>query len=73
MSNGITAVVFKLKPHHSTTLMRPIRWIRVVCLSLGQFVCLSVMIVSPAKTVEPFEMPFEIWTVVVGPRDHELD
>jgi len=25
-------------------------------------VCLSVMIVSPAKTAEPIEMPFWLWT-----------
>ena len=32
----------------------------VVCLS----VCLSVMIMSPAKTAEPIEMPFGMWTWV---------
>ena len=30
---------------------------------------LSVMIVSPAKTAEPIEMPFGVWTRV-GPRNH---
>jgi len=28
-------------------------------------VCLSVTIVSPAKTAEPIEMPFGLWTWVV--------
>ena len=38
-----------------------------VCLS----VCLSVTIVSPAKTAEPIEMPFGFWTRM-GPRKHVL-
>jgi len=37
------------------------------CLSL----CLLVKSVSPAKTDEPIEMPFGLWTRV-GPRDHVL-
>jgi len=40
----------------------------VVCLSVG----LSVTLVSPPKTAEPIEMPFELRTWV-GPRDHVLD
>jgi len=39
-----------------------------VCLSVG----LSVMIVSPAKTAEPIEMPFWLWSRV-GPRNHVLN
>ena len=39
-----------------------------VCLS----VCLSVTIVSPAKTAEPIEIPFGLWTRV-GPKNHVLD
>jgi len=35
-------------------------------------VCLSVTFVSPAKTVEPIEMPFEGLTYV-GPCNHVLD
>ena len=35
-------------------------------------VCPSVMIVSPAKTAEPIEMPFGLWTWV-GPGNHVLD
>ena len=35
-------------------------------------VCLSVTIVSPAKTAEPIEMPFGVWTRV-GARKHVLD
>jgi len=38
------------------------------CLSVG----LSVTLVSPAKTAEPIEMPFGLWTLV-GPRNHVLD
>ena len=33
---------------------------------------LSVTIVSPAKTAEPIEMPFWLWTRV-GPRNYVLD
>ena len=33
---------------------------------------LSVTLVSPAKTAEPIEMPFGLWTQV-GPRNHVLD
>jgi len=39
----------------------------MVCLS----VCLSVTVVRPAKTAEPMEMPFELWTRV-GPRNNVL-
>jgi len=35
-------------------------------------VCLSVTIVNPAKTAEPIEMPFGLWTRV-GPMNHVLD
>ena len=35
-------------------------------------VCLSVTLVSPAKTAEPIEMPFGLRTWVI-PRDHVLD
>ena len=40
----------------------------MVCLSL----CLSVTIVSRAKTAEPIEMSFGTWTRV-GPSEHVLD
>jgi len=43
----------------------------VVCLSVGLSVCLSVTLVSSAKTAEPIEMPFGLRTWV-GPRDHVL-
>jgi len=46
--------------------MRPIVTDRVAW-SVG----LSVIAVSPAKTAEPIEMPFGIWTRV-DPRKHEL-
>jgi len=45
---------------------------RSVCLSVGQLVCTSVTIMSPAEMDEPIEMPFGMWTLV-GPRNHELD
>jgi len=45
--------------------MRPIVTDRVACLSVGQ----SVTLVSPAKTAEPIEMPFELRTMV-GPGNH---
>jgi len=35
-------------------------------------VCRSVMVVSPAKTAEPIEMPFGFCTQV-GPMNHVLD
>ena len=40
----------------------------MVCLS----VCLSVTLVSPAKTAKPIEMPSGLRTWL-GPRDHEID
>jgi len=54
--------------------MRPIVTDEVawsVCLSLGWSVGRSVTILSPAKTAEPIEMPFAVWTRV-GPRNHVL-
>ena len=47
--------------------MRPIVTNRVAW-SVG----LSVIVVSPAKTAEPIEMPFGLWTWV-GLRNHVLD
>ena len=41
-------------------------------LSVGLSVCRSVMIVSPAKSAEPIDMLFGIWTRV-GPGNHVLD
>jgi len=35
-------------------------------------VCWSVTIVSPAKTAEPIQMPFGLWTRV-GPGNYVLD
>jgi len=37
-------------------------------LSVGRSVCRSVTLVSPAKTAEPIEMPFGLWTQM-GPRN----
>jgi len=47
--------------------MRPIVTDRVAL-----SVCLSVTLVSPAKTAEPIEMPFGLRTQV-GPGNHALD
>jgi len=43
-----------------------------VCVSVYLCVCLLVTFVSPAKTAEPIEMPFEGLTQV-GPKNHVLD
>jgi len=40
--------------------------------SIAWYVGLSVMIVSPAKTAEPIEIPFGMWTRA-GPRNRVLD
>ena len=54
-----------------TDRLRRLVW--SVCLSVSQSVSQSsVTIVSPAKTAEPVEMPFGLWTLVV-PRNHLLD
>jgi len=44
----------------------------VVCLSVCQFVCLSVTLVSRGKTAATIEMPFGLRTWV-GPGNHVLD
>ena len=44
----------------------------MVCLSVDLSVCRSVTVVSPAKTAEPIEILFGLWTRV-GPRNHVLD
>jgi len=44
----------------------------MVCLSVGLSVCRSVTVVSPAKTAEPIDILFGLWTRV-GPRNHVLD
>jgi len=51
--------------------MRPVVTDRLAW-SLCRSVSLSVTIVSPAKTAEPIEMPFRLWTRV-GPTKHVLD
>jgi len=45
----------------------------VVCLSVGLSVGRSVAILSPAKTAEPIEMPFGVWTQVQDLRNQALD
>jgi len=51
--------------------MRPILTDRVAW-SVGLSVCLSVTLVSPAKTAAPIELPFGLKTWV-GPGNHVLD
>jgi len=51
--------------------MRPVITDGVVW-SLCWTVCWCIMIMSPAKTAEPIEMPFGMWTWV-SPRYHVLD
>jgi len=50
--------------HGVCTSMRP-----VITDGVVWSVSLSVTIMSPAKTTEPMEMPFGLWTVV-GPSNH---
>jgi len=38
------------------------RWSSVVCPSVCLSVCLPITIVSCAKTAEPIEVPFGLWT-----------
>jgi len=60
-----------LRPHRSTTYVDAAYCYQpssVVCLS----VCLSVTLVSPAKTAAPIEMPFGFRTRV-GLGNHVLD
>ena len=57
-----------IRPHRSATYVDAAYCYRpssVVCLS----VCRSVTVVNPAKTSEPIEMPFGIWTRM-GQRKH---
>jgi len=64
-------VYIVIRPHRSTTyvdLAYCNRLSSVVCLSI----CLSVTLVSPAKTAEPIEMPCGMRTQV-GPGNHVLD
>jgi len=67
-------VRFILLDHIAVPRMRPtvtdgLAW--SVC-QVGRPVCLSVTIVSPAKSAEPIEIPFGLW-IRVRPRNHVLD
>ena len=55
------------RPHRSTSQMRPIA--TDVLTLRGLCVCVSVGTMSPAKTSEPIEMPFGMWTRV-SPRNY---
>ena len=68
---SLNIILFIIRPHRSATYVNAIYCYRlssVVCRSVG----LSVMIVSLAKTAEPIEILFGLWTQV-GPKNHVLD
>jgi len=69
-------IIIIIRPHRSTTYVDAAYSYRpssVVCpLSVGLSVCLSVVLVSPAKTAEQIEMPFGSWARM-GPRNHVLN
>jgi len=44
----------------------------LLLLTLSSVFCLSVTVVSPAKTAEPIEMSFGLWTPV-EPSNHVVD
>jgi len=56
-----------IRPHHSTSYVDV-----AYCYRRGSVVCLSVTLLSPAKTAQPIEIPFELKTRV-GLRNHVLD
>ena len=61
--------------HHCYTNLRILPYFMYVdaayCYWPSSMVCLSVTVVSPAKTAQPIEMPFALRTPV-GPRKHWL-
>jgi len=66
--------IFLFRPHRHTTYVDAAYCYRppsVVCRSVWLSVCLSVTVVSLAKTAEPIEMPFGLWAQV-GSRNHVL-
>ena len=60
-----------IRPHRSTTYVDAAYCYRRSCV-VCRSVCQSVTIVSPAKTAEPIEMPFGMWTHM-GSRKHGSD
>jgi len=67
----IVTTIIIIRSHRSTPYVDAAYFYRpssVVCRS----VCLSVTLVSPAKTAEPIEMPFGLWARI-GPRNHVLN
>jgi len=67
LCNSHKTVVVVVRPHRRTTYVDTVCCYRrssVVCLSVYQSVCRSVAIVNPAKTAEPIEMSFGLWTRV---------
>ena len=69
LASTINIITGTIMPHRSTT------YVDAACCyrpSSGLSVCWFVTVVSPAKTPQPIEMPFGLWTRV-GPRKHVLD
>jgi len=56
-----------IRPHRSTVYVDA-----AYCYGWCSMVCLSVTILSPAKTAEPIEMLFGLW-MWVGRRNHVLE
>ena len=67
MSNYFDHALVIIKLHCSTTYIDA-----AYCYRPSSVDCWSVTAVSHAKTAEPTEMPFAMWTRV-GPRKHVLD
>jgi len=62
-----------IRPHRSTTYADAVSIVTDrVAWSVGLSVCLSVTIMSPAKTAKPIEIPFALRTRV-SKRNHVLD
>jgi len=63
--------MFIIRPHRSTTYVDA-----TYCYIPSSVVCRSVTVLSPAKTAEPIEVPFGLWTpeiwTRVGPKKHVL-
>jgi len=57
------SMVYIIRPHRSTVYVDA-----AYCYRPSNVVCQSVTVMSPAKTAEPIEMPFGLWTRV-GPRN----
>jgi len=68
--SNATVIIF-IRLHHHTRYV-DVAYCDTQSSVVCQSVCVSVMIVSPAKTDEPIETLFGMWTWV-GPQNHVLD